>query len=402
MCRRRHQEGQLIKTKSGWSVRFYEPGEGHRRRVQTWLGDFKQLPNETAATNAMDAVLITVNQNPTANPQTDTITFATYAEQWIADCATRKLKRVKPSTLLNWRGILDNWLLPMIGDVPLANVKNKTLKAVVERLDERGLSPATIQNIVLVVKLVRIFPTDDDGDALFPIEWKAKVIDAPEVDKRKQHTPCFTSEEVTAIVQAANGRMQMVAILLAASGLRVGELFGLECRHFDGTSVEVKQAIWGGSGKVQAPKTKNAYRFVDLHPDVAALLKQYIGDRRQGFILQTRSGRPLNQANILLREFHPLLESLGIALCGFHAFRRFRNTFMRQQRCPDSLLKFWMGHSAKGMSDLYDKSKKDLAYRRDVVKSMGVGFEIPLTLTPLIGRSGRQEEPMQEELTAVD
>ncbi|MGB8522439.1 MAG: hypothetical protein WCD43_05710 [Candidatus Acidiferrales bacterium] len=91
----------------------------------------------------------------------------------------------------------------------------------------------------------------------------------------------------------------------------MGELTGLEVKHFDGTSVEVEQAIWAGNGvkvKPGKPKTKNAYRTVDLHPDVSALLETYIGeDRKKGYIFQTSSGSPLAQSNILRREFHPLL-----------------------------------------------------------------------------------------------
>ncbi|MGO9591159.1 MAG: hypothetical protein ACLP3K_14075, partial [Candidatus Acidiferrales bacterium] len=92
----------------------------------------------------------------------------------------------------------------------------------------------------------------------------------PIVDETKQRKPSFTGEQVEAIVKAATGRLQMVAILFAATGLRAGELLGLEVRHFDGSSVKVEQAIWGGDGKVYEPKTQNAYRVVDLHPDVAS------------------------------------------------------------------------------------------------------------------------------------
>lgn len=33
------------------------------------------------------------------------------------------------------------------------------------------------------------------------------------------------------------------------------------------------------------------------------------------------------------------------------------------------------------MTDLYDKSHEDPVYRRDVAKAMGVGFDVPKTLT---------------------
>jgi hypothetical protein len=51
------------------------------------------------------------------------------------------------------------------------------------------------------------------------------------------------------------------------------------------------------------------------------------------------------------------------------------------------LVKIWMGHSPKGMSELYDKTKRDLTYRQMGAESMGTGFDVPKTLTP------KQEKP---------
>lgn len=63
------------------------------------------------------------------------------------------------------------------------------------------------------------------------------------------------------------------------------------------------------------------------------------------------------------------------------AFMPFGVTGTRSSRSsPGFPLKFWLGHSAKGMSDLCDKSSEDLTYSRDVAKSVGVGFELPNTL----------------------
>ncbi len=168
----------------------------------------------------------------------------------------------------------------------------------------------------------------------------------------------------------------------------------------------VSQSVWGGNNKVGTPKTQNAYRVVDLHPDVATLLKQFIGTRTSGFVFQTSSRKPITQTNLLRRELHPLLDELEIGRRGFHAFRRFRNTFLRQSHCPDGVLKFWLGHSGKDMSDLYDRSREDLQYRRDVAKSLGVGFEVPKALVAkhskaseevLSGAKGRFSESLETE-----
>jgi integrase len=376
MSRRRHQNGQLVELTNGWACRYYERGDGRRQRVQKFLGG-RELTRRQA-NSMMQVVLTAVNQNPTIQPRTAT-TFGVFAELWLTDCEQRKQKPIKTSVSRGWQNILDNHLLPLLGDVPLADCGNRALRSVVEQMAKKKLSPSSIQNILLVAKMVRSSAKDDDGNELFPIKWNGKFIDAPVVDKRKQHKPSFTGQQVSEIVQAARGRMQMVAILLAASGLRAGELLGLEVRHFDGTSITVNQSAWGT--RVQTPKTQNAYRVVDLPADVSALLKTYLGDRKSGFIFQSSSGRPLSQTNLLRREFHPLLIGLGIATCGFHAFRRFRITHLRQSRCPAGLLKFWSGHADEDMTDHYDRSREDAVYRRDVAKAMGCGFTLPITLT---------------------
>lgn len=398
LTRRRHQDGQLIETRHGWTVRVYEDymqdGVRHRRRVQKWLGDFEKLPTRRAALNRMAEELARVNDF-TVRPRTTT-TFREIAWKWVLDCEKRKWKPVKPSVIFGWRKALENHILPLLGDTPMSDVRNQAMRSLVERLIAKGLSPATIRNIMLVVKLAVAFPTDDDGNLLYPVKWNARFIGAPPIIPEKQHRPSFTGEQVSAVVQASSGREQMACILFAASGLRSGELFGLEVRHFDGESLRVEQEVW--RGQILAPKTPNARRIVDLYPDVASLLKQFIGPRRSGFIFQTRTGKPMGSLNVLHRGLYPALEAVGIPRCGFHAFRRYRNTFLRKLHCPDGLLKFWMGHAAADMSDRYDRVREDIQFRRDAVRSLGVGFVLPETLAEKrlkegdLGVIGRQPE----------
>lgn len=132
----------------------------------------------------------------------------------------------------------------------------------------------------------------------------------------------------------------MAIILFAATVTRAGEVLGLEVRHFDGSSITLEQEVW--NGKVQAPKTPNAVRPIDLHPDIADLLNEFVGGRTTGFVFQTNSGKPITLRNVA-RSLYSVLETLEISKRGFHSFRRFRNTHLRKSGCPDGLAKFWMG-----------------------------------------------------------
>lgn len=74
----------------------------------------------------------------------------------------------------------------------------------------------------------------------------------------------------------------------------------------------------------------------------------------------------------------PSVGKLGQPKCGMHAFRRFRNTYLRSYTStPPGVRKFWMGHAGEGMSDLYDKIRNDLPFCKEVAEKAGLGFELP-------------------------
>jgi integrase len=152
----------------------------------------------------------------------------------------------------------------------------------------------------------------------------------------------------------------MLYALLAGSGLRVGEALGLEVRHVtpDAKTLSIEQSVF--AGVVQAPKTKSAYRQVDLCTSLAEMLKEFIGNRKSGLVLSNQCGEPFLQTNILRRKFHPLLKELGIAKQGFHGARRLRLTWLRKQHTPDDLIRLWLGHSTSGVGDRYSKLSEDL------------------------------------------
>ena len=63
--------------------------------------------------------------------------------------------------------------------------------------------------------------------------------------------------------------------------------------------------------------------------------------------------------------------------CGFHSFRRFRVTHLRKNRVPEDLLRFWIGHADKSVTDHYSKVKEDVEFRKVCAENVGFGFELP-------------------------
>src|SRR5258708_9676731 len=99
----------------------------------------------------------------------------------------------------------------------------------------------------------------------------------------------------------------------------------------DCSTIKIHQKVW--RGKIQKfLKTEDGKREIDLHSSVAALLREFIGDRKSGLLFCTRPGKPLSQSNILRRWLHPILKQLnwkhlesGRSTTGGPGFPRFRD-----------------------------------------------------------------------------
>jgi len=254
--------------------------------------------------------------------------------------------------------------------------------------DKPHFSPKTIMHYVGVIKAVVASVKNENGEALFPITWDHDFMDLPEVTK--QNTPVFTADEITTIVAKAGGQFAVLYALLAGSGLRIGEALALQVSDVKDGVINVHHTLCKVTNELQSPKTKNGVREVDLHSSLAVALHSLITNRETGFVFQNENGGPLHQSNLLRREFHPLLRELKREACGFHSFRRFRNTFLRKARVPDGLIQYWLGHAPQSMTDTYDKVGEDLEFRRFTAEQVGLGFVPPATCKPVSPHSPRR------------
>ena len=173
--------------------------------------------------------------------------------------------------------------------------------------------------------------------------------------------------------------------VLVASGLRISELLGLRIENVmdDCYRLRIIEKNYAGRQEDRL-KTANAERIVELHSSVAQLLREHIGERTDGWVFENKNHKPLCATNILKRYLHPILlgsdDKPGVTgqKAGEHAFRRYRDGYLRTQNCPAGLLKYWLGHSRnQDMSDLYDGSVEDEAYRLEMSEKLGTGFVVP-------------------------
>lgn len=313
-------------------------------------------------------------------------TFKEQAEAMLVELAMRKRKPVHASTLATWRSHLAYRLYPAIGHLPLSQITHTVIKRLIADMIAAGLKPTSINAHFRLVKKVMNSCLNDSGESIYSRVWNLDILDMPVIRPRLLNRPCFDDEIVTALARYRFPRERMIFILAAASGLRIGELLGLDIeQHLSDECATLRIERQVARDKlVPYTKTAASYREVDLHLNVAAVLKRFIGDRT-GFLFCTVNGTPMRAAHIS-QHLHSALHDVNYVnpitatgMAGFHAFRRFRNTHLgRCPNLPPRVNKYWMGHSAGSISDQYDKSIEDRGFRAMWAQRCGIGFELPL------------------------
>jgi integrase len=319
------------------------------------------------------------------------VTFHKQADWWLNHIQTRKRKPIKPATAAGFESYLKRWLRPNLGDLPISSVNNLAVRALVSKMTEAGKSPKMVNNVVQVVKMVVASAVNENGERIHPRTWNHEFIDLPEVKNQRQ--PTFTSAVMEAIAGGSKGRERMLFVLLGATGMRIGEALGLEIdKHIpsDFSTLHIRQKVW--NGRIQPfLKSDNGIRDVDLPTSIAAMLKEFVGDRTSGLLFCSKNGLPLLQSNILRLSLHPLLKRLKQPKMGAHGFRRFRTTWLGKQHAPEDLVRYWLGHANKSVTDGYSKLKEDVTFRKKVVEHVGIGFSL-LPKKPVVAPNCTQTE----------
>jgi integrase len=159
--------------------------------------------------------------------------------------------------------IVDNALrlhvLPVLGDRPMASVRPSDVQALIRRLADGGMAPRSIRNIYDVT--ARMFAAAVD-DRVIPAS-PCRRITLPRAEDVEVVPP--TLEQVVALAEGVPARYRALVVLLAGSGLRIGEALGLVPGDVDflRRTVRVERQRLQ-SGDLGPPKTGQSVRTVPL------------------------------------------------------------------------------------------------------------------------------------------
>jgi integrase len=390
MNRRSGQNGTVVISGKWYRVRWRMDVEGQEKRINMndkvapVVFDRNGNPKPPSADVLRKAREIVEKSGANSEERFNRVVlgetaFRDQAKTYLQWVQTRDREPVKDASSIE--AALNKWILPEIGDLPLADVHNITVKPLVDNM-KKSLSARTVNKYIEYIgQIVASLKDGRTGEPIHRRKWDRSVMDLPIVHPKRQRRPTFRVDAVDTLISSSTEDEQALYVLLAATGMRISEALALETKHFvnDGRTIQVSQQVDRDTPRiVQYLKTDAGAREVDLSTEVAEYLRAWIS-RKTGLLFETRNGTPYLHNNLEQRWLTPRLEAMGIDEkgMGFHAFRRFRKTWLRGERCQEDINNFWMGHQPETMSELYSRMEFELHRRLDETERVGVGFTLP-------------------------
>ena len=218
-----------------------------------------------------------------------------FVETYINRTAT-----IRPTTAASRTSTARTWVLPTWANRPVGRIDQDGVKAWVEELHQQGVSAATIEKAVGVLRGSLALAVSSKALASNPVVR----IKLPEQVRRDN--AYLTAEQVAHLVSHA-GRQALLVSLLAYTGLRFGEAAALRVRDLDldAGRVRVRASVTEVNGKlVEGPPKNGKARSVPLaHFLRAPLASSVQGRSSDGLVFRAARGGPLRANTWRSRDF---------------------------------------------------------------------------------------------------
>ena len=361
-------------------------------------------------------------------------------------------------TIAKYRANYLLYVAPSLGAAPVASVRvadvkrlRSTLASTVSKRTGRNLSAATIKHAMSVLRCVLDVAVENEAITSNPAAVRLPSLRRQrDFAEGKKYTR-LSVEDIAAVaewiatesrststdkrgrthfhVKPANPVYALAVLFSAATGVRRGELQGLEIRDLTlsdipGTagSVTVARAKLAPIYEPRPLKTENAYRTIPLDSWLADDLRVYLADTHRGVEDPTaplfpgrlsrsaakaegrnpsESGecfdwtRPIEESMVYKRYWLPALAALGLSHSRWHDMRHsFAVASLQGEHYRD--VSRWLGHSKVSTTlDIYAA----VIASEDTVKQAPTSRPVPRKALVLDGKAVSNVLPIQRKLS---
>ncbi|MFD7862893.1 tyrosine-type recombinase/integrase [Streptomyces sp. NPDC059783] len=289
-------------TEHRWAVRWRDPEGKQRKRLFRTKPEAQKYAGELKS--SMDG-------GTYINPATPRTTFREVALKW----QTASGIQHRPATVANVDRSLKRHILPTFGDRAIGTIRKADVQ---DWVTERAavLAPSTLEVVYGTLRAVFAWAVGE-YIPVSPCDSRGRADRVRLPSRTAKEVVPLSAAQVSALTDAAPDRYRAAILLTAASGLRQGELFGLEPRHIRDGEIVVRQqvSVIDGKGVHVAPvKTSSSRRVVPVpqavtdavraHLDAFPVAPQLMADTTDGnrrerkvrLVFTTVAGEPVQRS----------------------------------------------------------------------------------------------------------
>lgn len=262
---------------------------------------------------------------------TSRTTLADFAEVWLAGA-----RNLAGTTEETYRKSLRLYIVPAIGDLPMAKVNADVIDALLTSLIDRGLGPSTVHRCYRTLHRLGNVAVNRGHLVTNPCQF----VVPPKVTSTEMRF--LSPAEIKAVSEAIHPRYRRLILVAGWSGIRWGELQALRPDDFDGRAITViKQS---GDRDV---KTKASRRRVVLPPSVAAELVGHVEEFPGTHLFNTGGGKMLGHSGFTGNNWKPALRRAGVDTeTRFHDLRHSAVALAIRAGAHPKMVADMMGHSS--------------------------------------------------------
>lgn len=285
------------------------------------------------------------------------MTFAAFVEQWRTKFVEKKLEE---TSQLNYTFHVNKRILPHFGHLQMEKIKPLHILDYLDDLSE-GVGQATIVYNYRVLKSIFTKATELQVIKINPMTGIPKPKETP------KEMEVYDESEVALLLQGLESQdfsLRMLVTLALTTGMRRGELLGLEWKHVDLNAgvITIKQTLpifKNGVPILKEPKNKSSKRKIALPSSVLTELRDYhsymLRERMktkvpwQGgdsfFLFANPNGVPMYPKNWGDRWRTFQKNFTGLKYIRFHDLRHTSATLLINQGVHAKLISSRLGHS---------------------------------------------------------
>lgn len=305
--------------------------------------------------------------------------LAEFLKHWLEDVAR---PAIRATTHASYEITIRLHINPYIGGIQLGILQPGHLQNFYRKLEDAGASPRKREYVHVVLRRA----------LQQAVQWNylnrnlCDMLVRPRVPQREMQ--CLNSDQAKELINvAADDRYHALYVLALTTGLRQGELFGLQWSDIDliGATLSVQRTIYELNGKQQIgePKTVKSRRKVEIpHMAVLALKKHREKMLAEGhhilWVFCDTDGKPVRRSNFRKRSFMKLIEKANLPAIRFHDLRHTAATLLLSQGVHPKIVQERLGHSQISMTlDTYShvlpSMQREAASKLDTLLASDMG-----------------------------